>query len=50
VEAVGPLRSIAFVRAEPDGSRVYRLTFQRKIWDWLVKADEGGRILDMKPA
>jgi CubicO group peptidase (beta-lactamase class C family) len=50
VEAVGPLQSIAFVRTESGGDRVYRLTFQRKVWDWLVKADQDGRIIEMKPA
>ena len=50
VEAVGTIQSVQFARVEPDGSRVYRLRFQRKVWDWLVKADEAGRIVDMKPA
>jgi CubicO group peptidase (beta-lactamase class C family) len=50
VEAVGPLGRAALVRIEADGSRIYRLEFQRKQWDWAVKADADGRIADMHPA
>jgi len=50
LEAVGPLSDIALVRVERDGTRVYRLKFQRKIWDWSVKADAADKIADMRPA
>jgi len=50
VDAVGPLKGSAFVGPEPGGKRRYRLTFARKQWDWLVQADEQGRISDMEPA
>jgi CubicO group peptidase (beta-lactamase class C family) len=50
IEAVGPLQQVTLVRVESDGSRVYRLKFQRKTWDWTVKADDQGRIADMRPA
>jgi CubicO group peptidase (beta-lactamase class C family) len=50
IEAIGPLRSLSLVRVEPDGSRVFRLQFQRKQFDWIVKADAAGRISDLRPA
>lgn len=50
IDAVGPLRSAELVRVEADGSRVYRLQFERKQWDWSVTADETGKILQMRPA
>ena len=50
IGAVGSLQKAALVRVEPDGWRVYRLRFQRKQWDWAVKADSTGRISDMHPA
>jgi CubicO group peptidase (beta-lactamase class C family) len=49
IQAVGPLKSVTLVRIEDDGTRVYRLAFQRKQWDWIVKADSTGRIADMRP-
>jgi hypothetical protein len=50
MEAVGLLQEAALVGADPDGWRIYRLRFQRKQWDWAVKADSTGRISDMHPA
>jgi CubicO group peptidase (beta-lactamase class C family) len=50
IEAIGPLKSVTLVRIEHDGARVYRLAFQRKQWDWIVKVDSTGRIADMRPA
>jgi CubicO group peptidase (beta-lactamase class C family) len=50
IQAVGPLKSVTLVRIEDDGTRVYRLAFQRKQWDWLVKVDSTDRIADMRPA
>jgi CubicO group peptidase (beta-lactamase class C family) len=50
VEAIGPLKKVALVRVNQDGWRVYRLQFERKQWDWAVKADSTGRISDMHPA
>jgi hypothetical protein len=50
IQAVGPLNSVTLVRIEDDGTRVYRLAFQRKQWDWIVKVDSTGRIADMRPA
>jgi hypothetical protein len=50
IQAVGPLESVTLVRIEDDGTRVYRLAFQRKQWDWFVKVDSTGRIADMRPA
>ena len=50
VEAIGPLKSVTLVRIEHDGARVYRLAFQRKQWDWIVKVDSTGRIADLRPA
>jgi CubicO group peptidase (beta-lactamase class C family) len=49
IQAVGPLKSVTLVRIEDDGTRVYRLAFQRKQWDWIVKVDSTGRIADMQP-
>ena len=49
IEAVGPLKSVTLVRIE-SGARVYRLAFQRKQWDWIVKVDPMDRIADMRPA
>jgi CubicO group peptidase (beta-lactamase class C family) len=50
IEAIGPLRKVGLVRVEPDGWRIYRLRFERKQWDWAVKADASGKISDMHPA
>ena len=50
IEAIGPLRSLSLVRIEHDGARVFRLQFQRKQFDWLVRADDNGRISDLRPA
>jgi hypothetical protein len=50
IEAVGSLESVTLVRIESDGARVYRLAFQRKQWDWIVKVDSTDRIADMRPA
>jgi CubicO group peptidase (beta-lactamase class C family) len=50
VEAVGPLKRAVLVHAGPDGERIYRLQFERKQWDWAVKADDAGLIADMHPA
>jgi hypothetical protein len=50
IEAVGTLKQAVLVRVDPEGWRVYRLQFQRKQWDWKVKADSAGRISDMRPA
>ena len=49
LEAVGPLERAILVRIESDGARVYRLVFQRKQWDWIVKVDSTDRIADMRP-
>jgi CubicO group peptidase (beta-lactamase class C family) len=50
LDAVGSLISATLVRVDPDGSRIYRLKFPRKTWDWVVKADSVGRIADIHPA
>jgi hypothetical protein len=50
IDAVGPVGDAKLIRVEPDGSRVYHLEFQRKHWDWSVKADADGRIMDMQPS
>lgn len=50
IEAVGSLERASLVRTNADGWRVYRLQFERKQWDWLVKADPTGRISEMRPA
>jgi CubicO group peptidase (beta-lactamase class C family) len=50
LEAVGPLSDIDLVRVEADGTRIYRLKFKRKLWDWSVKADAKDKISDMRPA
>lgn len=50
IEAIGPLRKLSLVRVEPDGSRIFRLQFQRKQFDWVVKADADGRVSDLRPA
>lgn len=50
LRGVGALEEVALVSVRPDGSRVYRLKFQRKHWDWSVKADADGLIEDLRPS
>jgi CubicO group peptidase (beta-lactamase class C family) len=50
LDGVGSIRSLALVKAEPDGSRVYRVRFERKVMDWRVSADEAGKIRSLRPA
>lgn len=50
VMAVGPLQGCVLVGVEPDGRRTYRLQFERKTWDWRVKTDDAGLIVDLDPA
>ena len=50
VEGVGAVREVALVEVDRDGSRTYRIRFERKVMDWRVGADDGGRIRSLRPA
>lgn len=49
VEAVGPAKKVELLEVQPDGQRRYRVQFERKFWDWLVKVDPQDRIVDFNP-
>lgn len=49
LRAVGPLHHTRLLSVQPDGSRIYRLGFQRKQWDWTFKADADDKIEDLRP-
>lgn len=50
VDGVGPVRDVRLLRVAADGTRIYRMRFQRKVMDWAATVDKAGRIRSLRPA